>query len=772
MSAGRIAGIAALSLLALAAGGRIFPKADLSAASSSSTAVYDTNGRLLRLTLSEDEKYRLRVRIEKISPAYVEMVLRHEDRYFYRHFGFNPVSLVRGTWETYYGGGPRQGGSTITMQLARLRWKLNTRSLIGKCKQVLLAVMLELGYSKREIFEEYLNTVPFSNNIEGVGAASLIYFGKSADRLTLQEALLLTVIPQSPQRRVPADSTLTALDARLRLFTRFAVDHPDARIQTDLVRAPLAVRRMADLPFLAPHLTDMLLRQHQHGIELHTTVDLRLQRVLERHVRRFVDGQRRFGVENASAMLMDFRTMEVKAVVGSANFLDQRIQGQVNGTLAKRSPGSTLKPFLYALAMDQGAIHPLTVLKDAPTAFGTFSPENFDGRFVGPITARDALIRSRNIPAVTISTRLFRPSFYEWLKSAGISELMPEEHYGLALILGGAEMTMEELATLYATLGNSGVVRPPRYLKTDPTIQGTQVLSPEAVFMTLDILKDNPRPDRAKIVDAETAYVYWKTGTSWGFRDAWTAGLFGPYVLVVWVGNFNGHANPALVGIHAAAPLFFEIVDSVRAQIDNPWELLRIPPRSLVEVEVCAASGDLPNAYCPLRAKTWFIPGKSPIRVSDIHRAVAIDSRTGMRACPPYSAIPVRVEVYEFWPSDMLRLFQLAGMPRKTPPQFPANCAAAGDGADGAAPQIMSPLRGMTYTLRTSHLESNSVPLEVSTDGDVGEVYWFVNDSFIARAKPRTSYAWTPAGPGAYVVRVVDDQGRSDSRQLRVAVSN
>jgi penicillin-binding protein 1C len=772
MSATRILGIVALALVLLVAGLRLFPKDGLSAASTSSTAIYDARGRLLRLTVSDDQKYRLYAPIEQISPVLVELALLHEDRYFFWHFGFNPVSLVRGAWETYAGGGPRQGGSTITMQLARLHWKLNTRSPPGKCRQVLLAILLELRYSKREILEAYLNAAPFSNNIEGAGAASLIYFGKRADRLTLQEALLLAVIPQSPQRRVPADGALVALDARARLFARYAAHHADARAQAELVRAPLALRRAANLPFIAPHLTDMLLREHRRGGELHATVDARLQRVLERHVRRYVDRQRRFGIENASAMLLDFRTMEVKAVVGSANFLDPAIQGQVNGTLAKRSPGSTLKPFLYALAMDQGVIHPLSVLKDAPTTYGAFSPENFDGRFVGPITARDALIRSRNIPAVSISTRVFHPSFYDWLKNAGISDLMPEDHYGLALALGGAEMTMEELATLYATLGNGGVERPLRYRRSDPTATGRQLLSPEAVFMTLDILKDNPRPDRARIAGMQGAPVYWKTGTSWGFRDAWTAGLFGPYVLVVWAGNFNGQGNPALVGIQAAAPLFFEIVDSVRAQVDDPWELLRVPPHSLAEVEVCAASGDLPNAYCPLRAKTWFIPGKSPIRVSDVHRPVAIDPSTGTRACLTEAGSSVRIEVYEFWPSDMLRLFQLAGMPRKIPPPFPADCAAAGDGAQGSAPQIRSPLRGATYTLRPSQVESSAVPLEVTADGDVREVYWFVNDSFIGKAKPRTSYAWTPDGPGAYTLRVVDDQGRSDARQLRVAVSN
>jgi penicillin-binding protein 1C len=261
--------------------------------------------------------------------------------------------------------------------------------------------------------------------------------------------------------------------------------------------------------------------------------------------------------------------------------------------------------------------------------------------------------------------------------------------------------------------------------------------------------------------------VAWKTGTSWGFRDAWSAGVFGPYVLVVWVGNFSGEGNPAFVGAQAAAPLFFQIVDAIAAEQRDLREPAYRSPPHLTRIEVCAASGDLPNAYCPLRATTWFVPGKSPIRVSDVHRAVTIDTRTGRVACAPYVPQFVRTAVYEYWSSDLMRLFAQAGMPRRVPPS--GDCAGAAN--DGAGPGITAPVRGAAYVMRESQPERNLVPLAANADADVGNLYWFVNDSFVGIGKPNIALAWRPAQPGRYLVRVVDEHGRADARELAVAAA-
>jgi penicillin-binding protein 1C len=820
----------AMLLITLAlVGVRLWPREPLSYFAPSSTAVYDDHGRLLRLALASDDRYRQWVPLKDMPSALVQGVMLHEDAWFRWHPGFNPISLARGAWVTYARGGNRQGGSTLTMQLARLIYRLNTRSPGGKLRQVLHSIQLELCYSKDAILEAYLNYAPYGRNIEGAGAASLVYFDKPVSQLSLPEALTFAVIPQDPSRRgsersgaepdgnrpqsnsaeltsaaptsadrvlkpdhptdgndegeepapaapVPAASNDEIINhrlvaARARLFKRWLARHPEDASFASLMRLPLRLRSPGNLPFRAPHFVEEVMAEARlSGVTapvIRTTLDLDLQRVLERQVKNHVEHSADRGVRNAVAILIDTRDMGIKALVGSADYFDRSIAGQVNGALAKRSPGSALKPFIYALGFDQGVVHPQTVLRDVPTAFGPFAPENFDGRFLGPVTATEALVRSRNIPAVYTASKLKNPDFYQFLKDAGISRMANADFYGLALVLGGGEVTMEELAKLYAMLANRGTLAPLRRRGDEPRAQGVRMLSDEASFMVLDMLRQNPRPDDSSIAQPGGLPVYWKTGTSWGFRDAWTAGIVGPYVLVVWVGNFDGSGNPAFVGVETAAPLFFHIVDSLRARDAQMSEPARALPKQLKRVEICLASGDLPNAYCPQRGMTWFIPGKSPIRVSTIHRPVVLDNATKQPVCPPFDASKTHTEVFEFWPSDLARVFRQAGIPRRTPPQVP-DCTADAD--EGQAPQITSPLRGVTYTRRASHAGDERIAFNSTVDAGVREIYWFVDDGFIGAAKPGEQLFWEPQQAGEYTLRVVDDRGRADARTLKVEV--
>lgn len=755
--------VGVVALFAAAVTIRFWPRPPLAASIPSSVAVVDAHGRLLRLTLAADDQYRLWTRLDEVAPDFVGALLLHEDRHFYRHLGVNPLALARAALSTYRDEA-RLGASTLTMQLARLMYGLNTRTVRGKIEQMTRAVWLELRYSKRELLEAHINLMPYGGNVQGVGAASLIYFAKRPAELSLAEALTLVVIPQSPASRNPAREVEPGelIAARERLRARWLAC--TAACET----APaLKYRGPQQLPFEAPHLVDSMLARHADATRIETTLNLRQQRLLERVVENYVREHGRVGIHNASALLLDHRDMSVHAVVGSARFFDASISGQVNGTLAKRSPGSALKPFIYALAIDQGLIHPLSVLKDAPTSFGPFSPENFDGRFVGPITATDALLRSRNVPAIALSARLAQPSLYQFLHAAGVSRMASERHYGLALALGGGEVTMEEMVALYAMLANRGTLRPLRYEVREPRTDGPRLLSEESSFMTLEMLAQNPRPDDTAVRPRGHVPVAWKTGTSWGFRDAWTVGIFGPYVLAVWIGDFDGDSNPAFVGVQAAAPLFFRMVDALHAaEPELVAPVIRQPP-NLARVEVCAASGDLPNADCPRVASTWFIPGRSPIRLSTVHRRVWIDSRTGLQACMAQESAFVRSEVFEFWPSDVLQLFAQAGMPRRTPPP-------AGDCAHqtlaGTAPKITSPLTAATYTLKAARARSDSIPLAANADSDVRTLHWFVDDAYVGTGEPGVAIPWSPQRSGAFIVRAVDDRGRADSRELRVAV--
>jgi len=808
-----------LTMVVIVAVVRLWPKPPLREAIPSSVAVYDARGALLRLTLARDEQYRLWVPLTEIPAELVEAVQLHEDQYFRLHLGVNPWALLRAAVRTY-GGGTKQGASTLTMQLARLLYKLNTRTLWGKVKQIALALSLEARYGKDEILEAYLNAVPYGQNIEGVAAASLIYFGKRPQALSLPEILTLAVIPQSPLSRTPNDAAQTRLsDARMRLFERWAEKYPEVREQAGLVSAPLYLRGKARLPFEAPHFTTMLLTENARvSTEIQTTLDLRLQKLLERQMRHYLARTGERGLKNGSALLVDWTTMEVKAWLGSADFFDASLHGQVNGILGKRSPGSTLKPFIYALALDQGVLHPMTVLKDSPQSFGPFTPENFDGKFAGPVSAQQALNRSRNIPAVVVNAQLKRPSLHEFLKNAQVTKMASEAHYGLALALGGGEVTAAELAALYAILPNQGRWQPLvtrrdgaaserlRVSLTDgspspgvsshplpqaeegiksaphsviPAKAGIQypsegtkekdVLSHEAAFITLDMLEKNPRPDVAYAGRVMPLPVAWKTGTSWGFRDAWTAGVFGRYVLVVWLGNFDGSSNPALVGVDAAAPLFFNMADALMAT-DNTIQVARRQPLNAIRLNVCQASGDLPNADCPRTTETWFIPGVSPIRVSELHRAVMVDTRSGRMACPPYDARFVRREVFEYWPSDLRRLFAQAGVPRRAPRSL-VDCGTGNASVVGAAPKIMSPLTNVTYQRRLSRREDeegSAITLQAIADGDVETLYWFSGTTYLGSSSSGKDLLWKNVPSGLHTVRVVDDHGRVDTRTVTV----
>ena len=781
---GKAFALAILALLIAVLILRFFPKPPLSDFAPYSSAVYAEDGTLLRLTTARDQQYRLWTPLEAISPKLTEAVLRYEDRWFHWHPGVNPAAMVRSAYATFTGE-RRQGGSTLTMQLARKRYAIDSRSLTGKTQQMLAACWLEARYSKREILEAYLNFAPYGGNIEGVGAASLVYFQKRASGLTLPEAFTLAVIPQNPAARGGNKvSSPVTVAARARMATIWLAKYPDdERLGA---RHAIAPKVAAVLPFRAPHVVTQLLKE-RHG-EVFSSIDLKMQSTVERAIAQRIEQYRDSGMRNASAILLDTETMQVKALVGSANFNDEEIDGQVNGVLAKRSPGSTLKPFVYALAFDQGVLHPMTVLKDSPTAFGPFSPENFDGRFVGPITAQDALTRSRNVPAVSVTTKLTRPSLYDLMKTAGVANMASEKHYGLALTLGGGDVTMEELARMYAMLANGGEVRPINYVdnktvsKISPLSRSrvrvadrpgdgkqtnTRLLSEEAAFVTLDMLKTNPRPDTG--LPAQPA-VAWKTGTSWGFRDAWTAGVFGRYVLIVWVGNFDGSGNQSFIGISAAAPLFFNIVDGLRNEGVLQQETgPRLPPAKLARVEVCAATGDLPNAYCSSRVSSWFMPGKSPIRISSLHRRILLDRRTGNAVCD--EGPNTHWQVIEYWPTDMQKIFRDAGMPRREAPRLPdcvRSAAASSQSAD--EPQIVSPLRAVTYTSRLSQMLPISLRAEGSGGGNRSKLFWFSNDAFIGEAGAGETLAWNPPHAGRFVLRVVDEAGRADSREVAVEV--
>jgi penicillin-binding protein 1C len=620
-----------------------------------------------------------------------------------------------------------------------------------------------MHYSKKQILEAYLNLASYGNNIEGASAASLIYFGKPVTNLNVAEALTLAVIPQNPNKKSQRNDRLRK--SRYHLYQRWIKHYPKDANKSFLMTLPEDTLRIK--PSFAPHFVNQILAEsssfHTHII---STLNLALQSSIEHITRRYIMRKTYLGLNNAAILLVDTRDMEIKALLGSTDFFNRAISGQINGTKINRSPGSILKPFIYALALDQGLIHPNTVLKDVPYHIGSYHPENFDSDFIGPIKAKEALVLSRNIPAIYLANQL-NPSLYKFLQLAHIRHLKSESYYGLALALGGVELTMQELVSLYAMLVNGGLWQPLRLEKSQPQFISIPLLSKEASFLTLDMLKDTSSPYEYHSPYTLSNFTFsFKTGTSSGYRDAWTIGVVGPYVLAVWMGKFNNQGNPALIGKEIAAPLFFEIAYAMIREFPSEMVIVKpIKPLNLTKIKVCKASGLLLTRYCTEAEDTWFIPGKSPIKTDNIYREVAIDERTGLRTC--HFDKHTRFEIYEFWPSDLLTVFRQAGIARRIPPPYQQSCLSYEKINFGLSPQIKSPQTQIQYITKLGSHQGITIPLMAIVDADIRYLYWFVNETFLGKSVRDKPFLWH-ASPGKAVIRVIDDRGLTDARDIIV----
>ncbi|MBN2009696.1 penicillin-binding protein 1C [candidate division KSB1 bacterium] len=766
-----IIGVGALLLLILFLIGK--PSRSIVAAPDYSQMVYDRNGMVLRITLAADEKYRIHTTINAVSPLLKQAILMKEDRFFYYHPGVNPLALVRAGIQTIFNRDKKIGGSTITMQVTRLYYQLNTRTLWGKLNQIVHALYLELYFSKNEILSAYINIAPCGGNIEGFAAASWIYFGKDVLDLTLQEALFLSVLPQNPSAYHPKDQTCddVLLNARQRLFTLWKKKHPNDKTTTVHIDMPLNLQY--HLPFHAPHYVNALLDEYPREHKIYSTLDLSLQNTVTRLTQRYIQRKQIIGVNNAAVMLLDARTMQILASLGSADFFNDAIDGQVDGTRSRRSPGSTLKPFIYALAMEQGLIHPMTMLKDAPISFSEYAPDNYERDFKGPIKAWEALVTSRNVPAVTLASQIKEPDLYDFLANVGVGNLQVKVHYGLSIVLGSAELSMNELIALYGILANNGMYQPLIDAFTTDKDQyepPKQYLTPESCFLVKEILRQNPRPGASRVPFQQDTYrpVAYKTGTSIGFKDCWSIGLFEHYIVAVWLGNFNGYGNPVFNGRQLATPLMFEIIDSIEPD-SNSYMNYENPPSTVTKATVCAVSGQLAQPWCARRIQTYYIPGTSPITSCQICREIYVNTKTGYRTFK-HSGPHIQTQVVEFWSTNLLALFRKAGIPRKIPPPFDPNENLDLTSITGTAPTIVSPVTNTEYLMQPDEAAFNNLPLIAHADADVQEMYWFVDQKFIGKTTPDETQYWSLA-PGRFQISVVDDHGRSDYRDVHIGTA-
>ena len=734
----------------------ITPKPQLYEAYSFSSAVFDRNDTLLKLSLSIDDKYRLFVPIEQIPEEAKQALILYEDREFYHHFGINPFSVFKAALQMLRGGRKR-GASTITMQVARIIYHIDSSTVGGKIKQMLRALQIEMFYSKKEILEAYFNIAPYGGNIEGIGAASLIYFNNRAAQLHLPQIISLTVIPQNPEKRslltVSGRSNNVQAAKRLSRIWQKKYQHRE----NEYLSLPSAAGVF--LPNEAPHFVRRVL-QSRHG-EIQTTLDLNYQHQVEETVHKYVRENHQKGVYNAVALIIDADTMETLAYVGSDNFYNAKIQGQVDGITALRSAGSALKPFIYALALEKGIIHPRTMLKDVPKNYGLYTPENFDRSFYGMVDATQALILSRNIPAVDLLLKVGADNFYNLLQKSGARKLRSADFYGLAMALGGVEVSMQNLVELYAMLYNKGQFKSMRFIPDHERLE-TRLLTPEASFLTLNMLTENEPIDHIKSsfsVRHNDYPVAWKTGTSYGFKDAWSVGVVGHFVVAVWVGNFDGTPNNAFVGREIAAPLFFRLVRHLAKQNKFTSQLQPSGELNISSVTVCRDTGDIATVDCPNTIQSYFIPNVTSIKVSNISRQIPIDVATGLRACkhtPPTTVM----KSYNFWPSDVAQAYAAAGIHLRHPPEFKENCSVMDVFNQGTAPQILLPTDGTHFLFRSHKLADEKIALKASADADAKKIYWFINNRLVGESVAGQIIEAQPP-IGSAEIKAVDDLGRA-----------
>jgi penicillin-binding protein 1C len=729
----------------------------------SAALVFDRNARLLRAFTSRDDMWRIRTSIDQVAPVLPQFQLAYEDRWFYWHCGVNPFALVRAFRQNVAARRVVSGGSTLTMQIARMM-EPKKRTFGNKLVEIFRAVQLEQRFSKRRLLEIYYNIVPYGGNIEGVAAASWLYFGKEPSQLSFGEAALLTALPNSPTMLRPdlyPERARKARDKVLRIVYRRGL-LTRAQYREALAEAVPTARQ--ELPTTAPHLCEELPHRAPEDARIYTTLNRRTQAMVEDLLQAHIRSLRNEQISNGAVVVIDNRTHELIAAAGSADFNDQAASGQVNGFRAPRSPGSALKPFIYALGFDQSVISPQHYLEDVPIDFcGGYSPENYDRQFRGTVTAREALERSLNVPAINLLRQLNEEDLYQLLRRAKFTTVAPEDRYGLTIALGGCEVTLLELSALYSALANQGLYQLPKLRRDQISEETIRLFSPGAAYLVTDILTEVTRPDLPTCWEfTSLPRIAWKTGTSYGHRDAWSIGYNPRYTIGVWVGNFSGKGQPGIIGAEAAAPLLFAIFNKVGGHSGGWFRR----PGSVGTRQVCALSGELPGPYCQNLVTELYLIDHAPQQECHFHQAFLLDARTGYRLPPHFTTARQTItKTYIKWPPRVAAWLAGNGTPAEPIPALTPEWQHA---LPGQAPVIRSPSANFLYQLREGIDPAyQKICLEAAASNDVHKLYWFVDGKLTGTARPGERLFYPPE-TGEHRIVCQDDQGRSSGVRLVV----
>lgn len=723
-----------------------------------STVVYDNDTTVLHVFLNKNDKWRLQVNAGEVSPQLKNILLFKEDKYFRYHPGVNPLAVFRAAFNNLFKGRRTSGASTITMQIARLLYPAE-RTLKNKLLEMFRAFQLELRFTKDEILSLYFSLAPYGGNIEGVQAASLIFFGKDVKHLNLSEAVILAIIPNRPNSLSPFKNHEELIASRNQWLKRLKKEEKISKDDfEDAIHEPLPSHKYM-MPRMVPHLAIRLKKQFPTRHRVYTHIQLPAQKKTERLLSDYMKGLQSIHVYNAAVMIIDNRKHAVVTYCGSNDFNDNEHYGQVDGLCALRSPGSTLKPVIYALAFDNGIITPKSRITDVPVDFSGYAPSNFDDKFRGAISAEQALIHSLNIPAVKLLNETGLNNLLGILGKAQFQSLKGKENQlGLSVALGGCSVRPEEMAGLFSSL-SSGVFVKPTLIKSEPH-DSIQLISAEAAYMISEILMQTERPDFPENFQqaVNTPRIAWKTGTSYGRRDAWAIGYNQRYTILVWAGNFSGEGAPELAGARIATPLLFRLFNAVDNRSHQRW--LKAPAGIDYRM-VCSVTGMPANDFCEKRITDVFIPSVSPYQKCNHLSKTYIshdDKYSYCMNCLPDAGY--KVKMLDNLPSELIAFYRSEKIPfNEIPPHNPScNKIIA-----GKAPVIVQPANGKEYLIE----KDTQLKLQCLTDADVSEVYWYVNNQFFRKAATKENVFITPQ-EGNNKISCTDDKGRSAHSEINV----
>lgn len=746
----------------------VFPLTDPLFPEDYSTLVKAENGEILHAFLNDREQWHFPPEETTVNDKLRQAVLTFEDEGYYRHLGVDVPALGRAVYQNLTSGKTVSGASTIAMQAARMAHP-KPRTYSNKLLEALFAVKLSLHYSKEELLRLYLDHAPYGGNVVGYQTASRMFFGKKAQELTWSEAATLAVLPNAPGLIYPSSTSKALKDKRDRLIKKLHVKgYLDAQA-TELAQLEPVPDGFIRPISQTPHLAQFLKKKFPEEPILQTTLDGSLQKQVNQLSKRYARRLAPYGIHNLSILIADTKSGAIKGYVGSPDFFDSQHGGQVNGVMAARSSGSILKPFLYALSMDEGLITPDSYIRDLPTYFEGFSPKNASREYQGVASAKDALIQSLNIPAVRLLNSFGLFQFYGFLKAAGVSSLFrTADDYGLPLILGGAEVSLWDMVRLYRGLANGGLFTDNYLLHSDKPTNTSQLISPGSSYLTLEMLKELKRPGGEYFWESFSGSrnFAWKTGTSYGHKDAWAIGVNPEVTIAVWVGNFNGESNKNLSGAGTAGPILFDILQAMPKK--EGW--FEKKEMHFKNQSICSLSGFRATVACPASIVKEVPRGMKPLKSCEYHQFRYFSNDHTHQTCSRCWDGPGHLrESTTIYPPDIAYYLRLKGQ-FITPlvAHFP-NCPAYK--AEQAVSIIYPNLDANVFLPRDFDGKTQAVLCRVGHNQSDESIYWYLDDHFLGTTS-KTHSLPVHFKEGWNTLKVIDSQGGQDSKRVFAAIAN